>query len=353
MGKKIFISHASDDKEIVSLFVDQILCAGSGVNIEDIIYTSREDSGVVNGDDIPSSIKDGIRQAVLFFMMVSEKYRESEVCLNEMGAAWMRDDLPKKILLIPGSGFDRIGWLMSLKKGTELTDSAGLDALHDQILDILPNRIQTATWNRSKEKFLHKLQDYNNRYSSDLDIIKVPEEDEMDLFDIRDMFDKHNQAFIDILNVLSAALLDYSGKVKEMTGKINKVVSNPKQFTPEQVRNIFKKGATETDRLSEVYEKNTPLLREHFDLSMKYAIQMQNTDISDEVKKSNREAGKLLLEQIVNARNSMVEFKGVLTSSVDIDKHFKKSKNRLIDANNQMLSVLAFCISRATEFQMS
>ena len=167
MGKKVFISHASEDKQIVSLFVDQILCAGSGVNIEDVIYTSRDDSGVVNGYDIPSCIKDGIKQAAIFFMMVSEKYKESEVCLNEMGAAWMRDELPKKILLMPGSGFNKIGWLMSLSKGTELSDSSGLDALHDQIIDILSTRIQTATWNRCKEVFLNKLNELIKKKSNE------------------------------------------------------------------------------------------------------------------------------------------------------------------------------------------
>lgn len=352
MGKKIFISHASEDKQIVSLFVDHILCAGSGVNIEDVIYTSREDSGIVNGDDIPSSIKDGIKQAVLFFMMVSDKYRESEICLNEMGAAWMRDDLPKKILLIPGNGFDRIGWLMSLKKGTELMDSSGLDALHDQILDILPFRIQTATWNRSKELFLQKMRDLTNKESLGSNMIAIPDE-EMDFFDIKEKFEEHNQAFIDIISILTEALNDYGRKIRTMTEKIHQVVNNPKSFTSEQVRMIFKNGASDTDHLSEIYETNTPLLRKNFDSLMKYAIYMQKTDMSDDIKESNRKEGKNLIDEIINTRNCMMEFKGVLSNTVDIDKHFTRSKNRLIVANDQLLDVLSFCISRATEFQMA
>ena len=86
MGKKVFISHAAIDQQIVSLFVDQIICFGSGISIEDVVYTSREDSGIINGDDIPLSIKDGIKECMLFFMMVSDGYKKSEVCLNEMGA---------------------------------------------------------------------------------------------------------------------------------------------------------------------------------------------------------------------------------------------------------------------------
>ena len=117
--KKIFISHALKDKEIVSLFVDKILVLGSGVSLEDIVFTSREDTGVINGEDIPEAIKSGLKESALFFMMVSEAYKDSEVCLNEMGAAWVMDDLSRKIILLPNTGFEKIGWLMSLKKGTK------------------------------------------------------------------------------------------------------------------------------------------------------------------------------------------------------------------------------------------
>ncbi len=38
MKTKIFISHASADSDVVSLFVDHILRNGCGVNVEDIVY---------------------------------------------------------------------------------------------------------------------------------------------------------------------------------------------------------------------------------------------------------------------------------------------------------------------------
>jgi hypothetical protein len=350
MGKKVFISHASEDKQIVSLFVDQILCAGSGVNIEDVIYTSRDDSGVVNGNDIPSCIKDGIKQAAIFFMMVSEKYRNSEVCLNEMGAAWMLDDLPKKILLMPGSSFNKIGWLMSLKKGTELSDSSGLDALHDQIIDILSTRIQTATWNRCKEVFLNKLNELTNMTSNDsID----SSEDEIDIIDMRESFEKHNKEIVDIMSVLTKALNDYADKMTQLTTRINQIVATPKSFTSEQVRIVFKNAARDTDNLSLVYETNTPLLRESFDYMMKSAIMLQGADIADDVKNSNRIANKGLIDAMIYVRDQLMKFKGGLTGIVDIDKTFKKSKNRLIEANDQLLEVISFCISRATEYQMT
>lgn len=190
---KVFISHASADEEVVSLFVDSILCSGSGLNREDIFFTSREDTGVQNGDDIPSAIKDGIRCCEMFFIMVSEAYRKSEVCLNEMGAAWMRDDLPKKIVLLPGVGFNSIGWLMSLKKGTQMTDEEGLDSIHDQVMVAFSTRVQTSTWNRSKRKFL---QDIENLSAISVPVVPRKEmisesDDEMDYLDYQDQFSFH------------------------------------------------------------------------------------------------------------------------------------------------------------------
>lgn len=39
-GKRIFISHSSKDKQIVSNFIDHILCLGIGINRNDIFGTS-------------------------------------------------------------------------------------------------------------------------------------------------------------------------------------------------------------------------------------------------------------------------------------------------------------------------
>ena len=75
MSKRVFISHSSQDKEIVSSFIENILVAGCGLRQEDIMYTSCEDMGVGNGEDIPMAIKKGIQECQLFLMMVSEHYR--------------------------------------------------------------------------------------------------------------------------------------------------------------------------------------------------------------------------------------------------------------------------------------
>lgn len=91
--KKFFISHSSKDKNIVDIFVDKILRLGLSVDANDIAYTSREDTGVVNGENIPQYIKTNIANCEFMFFIVSENYRKSEVCLNEMGRHGLPTDV--------------------------------------------------------------------------------------------------------------------------------------------------------------------------------------------------------------------------------------------------------------------
>ena len=348
MSKKVFISHASADEKMVSLFVDHILVAGSGVKLEDIFYTTRVDTGVANGDDIPSAIKNGIRGCNLFVMMVSDHYRNSEVCLNEMGAAIMRDDLPIMILLLPNVDFDRLGWLVSLKKGTKLTESDGLDQIHDQIMELMSVHVKTATWNRSKTCFLSHAQEAEEKGNSLIpESVQRQEEEELDFLDIRERFSKHTKEYTDILGLYAEAMSDYNERLGIMTRRLNQIRSNPKTLTPRQVRGVFLTGALETDKVSALYEEKTPLFRYHFDKSIEYAEMLQST-ANEAVKEDNKKQFKTFVDSMVSTRDILVDFRKTLDGMVDLDKHFKKSRVRLMEAMDNMLDVVSFCISRAS-----
>ena len=89
--KRIFISHASKDRELIDKFVDSIILLGMGIESKSIAYTSREDTGVPPGQSIPQFIQYNIASADVVLIMISDNYKKSEVCLNEMGAAWALD----------------------------------------------------------------------------------------------------------------------------------------------------------------------------------------------------------------------------------------------------------------------
>ena len=117
----VFISHSSVDKAIIKQFVEKVLCLGLGLDHKDIAFTSEECFGVEPGEDIAKYIKENIIGASVVLVMISNNYKSSEVCLNEMGAAWA---LKKKCIsvVLPDAGFGQLGWLTSFEKAVSLKD---------------------------------------------------------------------------------------------------------------------------------------------------------------------------------------------------------------------------------------
>ena len=350
MAKKVFISHASADEKIVSLFVDFILHDGCGVDLEDIMYTSSDDTGIPNGEDIPSALKDGIRECRLFIMMVSPHYRKSEVCLNEMGAAWMCDGIKRMILLLPSVDFDRMGWLMSLHKATRLTDSRGLDQVHDHIMSLLSTNVQTVTWGRYKSYFSNQLKDLSaDNLAEDNGESFLIDYANLDVTSLSEKIDMHTQAYVFILNEFSAAMTTYSGQLNEMSRKLNLYSTNPKSFTDSQFHSIFIVGARNTDTLSAVYEVQTTSFRYHFDQSIKCMSLIRNKMAGELFDENILPSFKGLKEKMIEAYTGLKQFRNTLDANWGKNLTFKKSIYRLKIAMDNMLSVVSFCISRISD----
>lgn len=153
----IFISHASKDKIILKSFVDNILKSGLGLKDENIVFTSYEATGVVPGDNIPEYIKRNIEGASVVMAMVSENYKASEVCMNEVGAAFALGKTPVQIML-PNTNIDKLGWLIHLNKAAKIDDEDSLDSLGEVICTEMNLKMQTPKhWNPCKKVFLEFL----------------------------------------------------------------------------------------------------------------------------------------------------------------------------------------------------
>ena len=133
---KVFISHSSDDKELILSFIKRVLVLGLGLPKDDIVFTSDENYGIEPGGDIPQYIKRNIARANVVLIMVSHGYKKSEVCLNEMGAAWALDRNIIQVLL-PDADFDDLGWVINLKKAIRLNDKKQLISLTKKIAALL------------------------------------------------------------------------------------------------------------------------------------------------------------------------------------------------------------------------
>lgn len=155
--KKIFISHSSKDKPIIQLFVDDILRLGIGLKSEHIFCTSIEDMGIKNGGDIRKHIHDNIKNADYSILLISKNYKESEICLNEMGAVWAYDN-KVRFYILPDADFNSIGWLCNTRIAEKINNPIALDDLHEQLQQAysLQNTI-SKSWSRQREKFLNEI----------------------------------------------------------------------------------------------------------------------------------------------------------------------------------------------------
>lgn len=150
---KIFISHASMDKNVISPFIDKILTLGCKIEEKDIYCTSIDGLGIKTGDDFREHIKESLKLSDFVLLMVSQNYKLSEVCLNEMGAAWA---LEKRVIpiVIDDINFNEMGVLYQVKQGMKIKDDARLDELHEELRDFYGIKQDMKTWNRHKREFI-------------------------------------------------------------------------------------------------------------------------------------------------------------------------------------------------------
>ena len=151
-SKKIFISHSSIDKPIISNFVDRILCLGIGIEANDIFCTSIEEMTMKNGEDIRKHIKDNIHSAGYSLLMISDNYKASEVCQNELGAVWAVNNNVRYFML-PNTTFDKIGWLGSPNKAEEIGNPVYLDEFQHELKEYY-NLGDNPSWSRQRELFI-------------------------------------------------------------------------------------------------------------------------------------------------------------------------------------------------------
>lgn len=96
---KVFLSHSSQDKELVMLFID-LLCDYMHMNEDDIFCTSRKNNLIV-GENFINSIKESLQACKIIFFLITENYINSKFCLMEMGAAWAFKDNIVPIIVPP------------------------------------------------------------------------------------------------------------------------------------------------------------------------------------------------------------------------------------------------------------
>ena len=166
MGQVIFISHSSKDEKLVSAFIDKILNLGLGISRDEIFYTSAKDTAPKSGSDFRNSIKDRMIAATAIIQIITEEYKKSEICLNEMGAAWVLSNNVIPFILDPVR-FDTIGFIHESTQLLKLNVAEDLYKFQDDHPEIYGDkRISQSNYHRQVTEFLEHLNSgkYRNGY---------------------------------------------------------------------------------------------------------------------------------------------------------------------------------------------
>lgn len=152
-SKKIFISHSSEDEVIINSFIEKILMLGCGFKRSDIFCT-LDHTAIRTGDDFRDEIIRNMKGCDYILCMISDNYRTSEVCQNEMGAAWAMEGKRVLPFKFPNLKFTEIGFLNVVKQAADITDKSKLDELYDEFCKCYDLEPDWRNYNKQKEDFV-------------------------------------------------------------------------------------------------------------------------------------------------------------------------------------------------------
>jgi hypothetical protein len=165
---KIFISHATADRDLVDGLVD-LIQLGIGVHADDIFYSSR-DGDIRNGVFFVQSILSALGEADLICCILSRRYFASEFCLAEVGAAQVQSIKQQSLLyslIVPPVSFaDLNGVLHGVQSGT-VTNPASLNQLRDRIAKGIGKTLPTNTWEKKRDTFLAQVAPLVAKYEAE------------------------------------------------------------------------------------------------------------------------------------------------------------------------------------------
>lgn len=162
LKRKIFISHAEKDKDIIKNFV--ALFSKFGLTKDHVFCSSVEGYNIPigSGDIYEYLLKEYTGNELLVLMFLSKNYYESSACLNEMGAAWIRKDKYQSILM-PNFDFpDMKGTINPRDISFKLDDLELRESRMDELKNLIFNYLELPlpdekSWIEQRDIFLKSL----------------------------------------------------------------------------------------------------------------------------------------------------------------------------------------------------
>ena len=115
-----------------------------------------------SGKDWRNCIQEALQKSKITLLVITPNYKESEVCMCEMGAAWVTSSKTLPFIVDPIT-YDNVGIIQQPKQIEKLLDEKSLDRLRDIIqedLEINPKEIKSDRWTAKKVEFLQKVKNH-------------------------------------------------------------------------------------------------------------------------------------------------------------------------------------------------
>ena len=159
---KILVSHSSEDKYFCNIFIEFL--ASIGFTEDTLIYTSKSEFAVPLGKDIFDYLRIHLNNKIWVFFMLSHNFYNSPPCLNEMGAAWVKQSQYYSILL-PGFKHEERKGAINLKEQTlNLSDPVHLTQLLHLFRKTWSLTITDTRWAAIQTEFIEKIKAGEQQY---------------------------------------------------------------------------------------------------------------------------------------------------------------------------------------------
>lgn len=331
---KVFISHSSKDKGIVLLFKEIILKSGIGLSDDDIFFTSSPETGVPIGENIPEYIKKNLKDCDYTFLMISENYKRSEVCLNEMGAAMV---LGKKLIpvILYDYDFDKVGWLIDRSLCISIDDA---DRLHQMRDDLYDNGLKTYTsvWNRSLNMFLEEI--------ASLNCIKEDGGTTKGYVDyqiaIEDSLNRYNYIYNTICEIL-----------QENISRINLILKDLESSRSLLEQKMFLgQIASRLNSMADHMEKNNDLVRDSVNNALDSVLAIFDKCSLSKIDKDSWQKSVLYFKGVTDGNMlELTKVKSNVTAFGDLEERQMEAKQRVIDCLDYLIDTCRVVIEKSNQ----
>ncbi len=174
--EKIFISHASKDKDYVEQLIQLLNDIGISKNRNSIFCSSFEGYNIPIGEKIYDYIKKQFDKKTLVIFILSKNYYDSVACLNEMGATWVKS-LKHISILLPDFNFSNIeGAIDPTEISFKFDNVERFNSLKDDMTKWFKlNKIDGSIWERDRKKFFDNINNLvrRDKYSNSLTRVDI------------------------------------------------------------------------------------------------------------------------------------------------------------------------------------